>query len=77
MVDHCGLIPFQQTVTDRGIFCDSAQLRPVVATPERPTTGVISNPPGLSSGLQRQASTHIQGGCRIVFRSESFPVVTL
>ena len=33
----------------RGLLCDSAHIRPVVATPETPTTGATSNPPGFSS----------------------------
>lgn len=33
---------------DKGNSCDSAQIRSVVATPETPTTGANSNPPGIS-----------------------------
>ena len=58
----------------RGIFCDSAHIRPVVATPETPMTGATPNPPGISSGLQREAPPRMsRRGYRTMFRSESFP----
>ena len=40
--------------TDKGIFCDSAHIRPVVAIPETPTAGATQKPPGISNGLQRE-----------------------
>ena len=58
----------------RGIFCDSAHIRPVVATPETPMTGATPNPPGISSGPQKEAPPRMsRRGCRTILRSESFP----
>ena len=59
----------------RGIFCDSAPIRPVVATPETPNDRRYPrNPPGISSGLQREAPPRMsRRGYRTMFRSESFP----
>ena len=45
--------------TDKGIFSDSAHIRPVVAIPETPTTGATQKPPGISNGLQREAPPRI------------------
>ena len=58
----------------RGIFCDSAHIRPVVATAETPMAGATPNPPGISSGLQREAPPRMsRRGYGTMFRSESFP----
>ena len=37
-------LPVQIPPMTRGIFCDSAQIRPVVATPETPMTGDTQKP---------------------------------
>ena len=61
--------------TDKGIFCGSAHIRPVVATPETPTTGATQNPPWNFEWFTKGGpSTHChEGGIGNMFRSESFP----
>lgn len=49
-------------------------LEKTVATPERSITGATSNPPGILSGLQKEASPCMsRRGYGTKFWSESFP----
>ena len=56
-------LPVRIPPMTRGIFCDSAQIRPVVATPETPLTGATQKSSRNFEWFTKGGpSTHVQKG---------------